>query len=335
MAVVAHEILLRRRPEGLPVENDFEFAERSLEDPQESQLLVRNLWLSVDPYMRGRMKDRKSYVAPFRLGEPLEGNAIGVVEKSAAPAFRAGELVSHFAGWRDYALLEADNVSKIEPGSIPIQAYLGPLGGTGFTAFLGITKIAQVRPGETVFVSGAAGAVGSIACQIAKIKGCRVVASAGSPEKVAWLGNELGVDAAINYKAVTNFADALAEACPDGLDVCFDNVGGEQLDAAITVANNFARFALCGMIAQYNSENLPSGPAHIFQAISKRLTLQGFLVLDHWDLRPEFFTQMNAWITENRVKWRETIVKGLDRAPEAFLGLFRGDNVGKMLVDLT
>ena len=335
MPVVAHEILLRRRPEGLPVENDFEFAERSLEDPQESQLLVKNLWLSVDPYMRGRMKDRKSYVAPFRIGEPLEGNAIGIVEKSASPAFREGEFVSHFAGWRDYALLEADNVSKIEPGLIPIQVYLGPLGGTGFTAYLGITKIARVQPGETVFVSGAAGAVGSIACQIAKIKGCRVVASAGSPEKVAWLRNELGVDVAINYTEAASFAEALSAACPDGLDVYFDNVGGEQLDAAITVANNFARFALCGMIAQYNSENLPPGPAHIFQAISKRLTLQGFLVLDHWDLRSEFSTQMSAWITENRVKWRETIVKGLDRAPEAFLGLFRGDNLGKMLVDLT
>jgi NADPH-dependent curcumin reductase CurA len=335
MPVVAHEIHLRHRPQGLPTENDFEFAERSLEDPQESQLLVRNLWMSVDPYMRGRMNDRKSYIAPFQIGEPLEGSAIGVVEKSASPDFRAGDFVSHFAGWRDYALLKADGASKIEAGPVSIQAYLGPLGGPGFTAYLGVTQIARVQAGETVFVSGAAGAVGSIACQIAKIKGCRVVASAGSPEKIAWLRDEAGVDVAISYKAVANFAEALAEACPEGLDVYFDNVGGEQLDAAITVANNFARFALCGMIAQYNSESLPPGPSHLFQAISKRLTLQGFLVTDYWDLRDEFSNQMAGWITEGRVKWRETIVNGLDRAPQAFLGLFRGDNVGKMLVDLT
>ena len=186
MAVVAHEIFLRRRPQGLPVANDFEFAERSLEDPPEGELLVKNRWLSVDPYMRGRMNDVKSYIPPFQIGEPLDGSAIGIVEKSASPPFREGDFVNHFAGWRDYALLKADNVSKIEPGSVPIQAYLGPLGGTGFTAYLGVTKITGVQPGETVFVSGAAGAVGSIACQIARIKGCRVVASAGSPEKIAW-----------------------------------------------------------------------------------------------------------------------------------------------------
>jgi NADPH-dependent curcumin reductase CurA len=334
MAVVAHEIHLRRRPQGLPLKNDFELAERSLEDPKMGQLLVKNLWMSVDPYMRGRMSDRKSYIAPFQIGEPLEGDAIGVVEQSASPDFRVGDVVSHFSGWRDYALVKAADASKIESGSVPIQAYLGPLGSTGFTAYLGVTKIGHVQPGETVFVSGAAGAVGSIACQIAKIKGCRVVASAGSPEKIAWLQDEAGVDVAINYKAVENFAEALSAACPEGLDVCFDNVGREQLDAAITVANNFARFALCGMIAQYNSENLPPGPPHILQAVGKRLTLQGFLVIDHWDLLPEFSTQMSTWIADKRVKWRETVIKGLDRAPQAFLGLFRGDNVGKMLVDL-
>jgi NADPH-dependent curcumin reductase CurA len=334
MPVIAREFHLSDRPVGLPSEKNFQLVDRRLDEPREGQLLVRNLWMSVDPYMRGRMNDRKSYIAPFKTGEPLEGSAIGIVEASAAPGYEPGELVSHFSGWRNYALVDAAGVAKIDSRVAPPQTYLGALGIPGLTAYVGLTRIARAKAGETVFVSAGSGAVGSIACQIARIKGCRVVASVGSDAKVAWLRDDLGVDAVINYRSIDNFETALAEASPGGLDIYFDNVGGVQLDAALSVANDFARFALCGMIDQYNSEHSPIGPGNIFKAVAKRLTLQGFIVVDHRDAMPEFTDQMARWLAAGNVKARETIVRGLERAPQAFLELFSGKNVGKMLVDL-
>jgi len=334
MAVTTREIRLKSRPTGVPSLDNFELAERRLEAPRQGQVLVRNLWMSVDPYMRGRMRDQKSYIAPFQIGEPLEGSAVGIVEASDAPGFAPGDLVTHFAGWRDYALVESSSAAKIDDRIAPAQAYLGPLGVPGLTAYMGLTRIGEVKAGETVFVSAGSGAVGSIVCQIAKIKGCRVIASAGSDAKVAWLRDELKVDAAINYRSTDDFEAALAKACPDGLDVYFDNVGGEQLDAALRVANDFARFPLCGMISQYNSETPPSGPRWLFLVVVKRLTLKGFIISDHLEVMPEFTAEMARWIAQGRIRWRETVVTGLDQAPQAFLGLFTGENLGKALVDL-
>jgi NADPH-dependent curcumin reductase CurA len=333
MPITAREFHLKSRPRGLPSEENFKLVERALEEPSDGQILVRNLWLSVDPYMRGRMADRKSYIRPFQIGEPMDGGAIGRVEISASAQFRPGDLVSHFFGWRTHALLNATDATKIPEHLAPAQTFLGALGIPGLTAYLGLSSIARAEPGNTVFISAGAGAVGSIACQIARLKGCRVVASAGSDAKIDWL-RQIGAEAVVNYRTTGDFRSALAAACPAGVDVCFDNVGGIQLDAALDVANNFARFALCGMIEQYNAEAPVSGPRNLFQVVTKRLTLQGFLVLDHMQLLPKFIPEMARWIRDERIEVRETVAKGIERAPSAFLGLFSGDNVGKMLVDL-
>jgi NADPH-dependent curcumin reductase CurA len=336
MSVAAREIHLKSRPFGLPASENFELTERRLPSPSAGQLLVRTLVMSVDPYMRGRMIDRPSYIAPFRIGEALEGCAIGIVEETGATNFKQGDLVSHFAGWRDYALIDAATAGKIDTASAPVQAWLGPLGVPGHTAYAGLLRIAALQEGETVFVSAAGGAVGSMAAQIAKIKGGKIIGSVGSEEKARWLKDELGADAVINYRTAGDLTEALAKAAPDGIDVYFDNVGGEHLEAAIAVANPFARFALCGMIAQYNDGTLPPGPRNIYTAVIKSLTLHGFKVLDpmNMDLLPDFTRDMRQWIAEGRIKWRETIVEGLENAPQAFIGLFAGENVGKMLVKI-
>ncbi|HKE20080.1 MAG TPA: NADP-dependent oxidoreductase [Kofleriaceae bacterium] len=334
MSVIAREVHLVSRPVGLPGPENFALVERRLDEPRAGQVLVRNRWMSVDPYMRGRMREGKSYIPPFRLGEPLEGAAVGVVEASAAPGFAPGDTVAHFAGWRDRALVDASGATRVDQGVAPLPAYLGALGGPGLAAYVGLLRVARPRRGETVFVSAAAGAVGSIACQIAALHGCRVVASAGSDAKIAWLRDELGVDAAINYRTAGDFRAALAAACPDGIDVYFDNVGGVQLDAALAVANDFARFALCGMIEQYNEETPAPVLPHLYLAVTRRIALQGFITPDHQEDMPAFTADMARWIREGRIRWRETVVAGLERAPEAFVGLFRGENIGKMLVEL-
>ena len=334
MSIVAREIHLKSRPSGSPSEANFELVERRLDGPAKGQLLVRNLWMSVDPYMRGRMNAGASYIAPFEVGAPLEGSAVGLVEQSAAEGFQAGDLVTHFAGWRDRARIDGAGAAKIDARAVPPQTYLGALGVPGFAAYIGLIPIGRIEPGNTVFVSAGSGAVGSLACQIARLTGCRVVASAGSDAKVAWLRDELRVDAAINYRTAGNFHEALARACPNGIDVYFDNVGGVQLDAALALANDSARFPLCGMIDQYNEASLPAGPRNIFQAVVRRITLQGFIVTDHMDRMPAFTAEMTRWIEAGRITGRETIVSGLENAPRAFLGLFRGENIGKMVVDL-
>lgn len=334
MTTTAREIHLKSRPAGVPASENFDLVERQLDAPRDGQLLVRNTWISVDPYMRGRMVDRQTYIPPFNLGEVMDGAAVGIIEQSGDPAYSTGDVVVHFAGWRDRALIDAAGATKITDAAIAPQTYLSALGFPGLTAYAGLTRLAEIKAGETIFVSAASGAVGSIVSQIAKIKGLRVVASAGTAAKADWLLNDLGVDAVVNYREVADLTAALSAAAPEGIDVYYDNVGGEHLEAALAVANDHARFVLCGMISGYNGEPA-GGPKNIYQAVEKRIRLQGLVGADHFDLLNEFTGHMSQWIKEGRVTVRETVVDGLESAPEAFIGLFKGANTGKMLVRLS
>jgi hypothetical protein len=325
----SREIHLAARPEGWPKESDFALAEVDVADPAEGELLIRNEFLSVDPYMRGRMNDTRSYVPPFGLGEPMPGGAVGRVAASEHPDYVEGEWVFSMLGWREVARSSGEGLRKLDPERAPPQTALGVLGMPGLTAYVGLLDIGQPRAGDTVFVSGAAGAVGSVVGQIAKIKGCRVIGSAGSAEKVTWL-EELGFDKAFNYKE-TPPRDALRD---EKIDVYFDNVGGEHLEAALSAANTHARFVSCGMISRYNDERPEPGPRNIALVVSKRLKLQGFIIGDHFDRAGDFFRDMSEWIRAGEVKYRETYVDGIEHAPRAFLGLLRGENIGKMIVRL-
>ena len=331
----SREIRLRRFPEGAPQATDFEIAEVELAPPGPGEVLVGNLWLTVDPYMRGRMTGRDTYISGFRLGQPLEGGAIGrVIASGGHPKFQVGDLVRSDRGWREAFTTDGRGLEKIEAHLGPPQAFLGALGMPGLTAYVGLLTHGRPRSGETIFVSGAAGAVGSIVCQIAKIKGCRVVASTGKPVKCDWLRQVAGADAAIDYRANPDLGAALAAACPDGIDVYFDNVGGPHLEAALGRMRQHGRIVLCGAISRYNDAEPAPGPNNLFLAVARRLTLQGFIVSDHWDRMPQFLAEMGGWIAEGRMHWQETVVNGLPAMPEAFAGLFRGDNLGKMLVRL-
>jgi NADPH-dependent curcumin reductase CurA len=331
---LSREIRLKSRPMGLATGADFELVDVMIPEIKEGQILVRNDYMSVDPYMRGRMGERKTYIAPFEIGKPLEGGCVGQVIESRSEKFQEGDHVLGNKGWREFFVTDGRELTSIDPDVAPIQNYLGILGVPGFTAYVGLLDIGQPKEGNTVFVSTAAGAVGSLVCQIAKIKGCRVVGSTGSAEKVAWLRKEAGIDAAFNYKATDNMSDELQKLCPDGIDVYFDNVGGTHLESAIENMNNFGRIVLCGMISIYNATRPPRAPRNLVSAISKRLTLKGFIVYDHNDRLPQFHEEMGPWLKEGRIHKKETIVHGLENAPKAFLGLFTGENFGKMLVKL-
>jgi len=332
-AIISREIRLKHRPEGLPREADFELAEASIPALEDGQMLVQNHYMSVDPYMRGRMYDQPSYVAPFQIGEPLDGGCVGqVIQSQGSAPFQVGDYVSGRQGWREYYVSNGSDLTRVDPAHVPLQAYLGTVGMPGMTAYVGLLDIGQPKAGETVFVSAAAGAVGSMACQIAKLKGCRVVGSAGSASKVQWLRDVAGVDAAFNYKEVGSLTEELGRLCPEGVDVYFENVGGAHLEAALDHMNMFGRIVMCGMISQYNETS--SGPANLRFAVRKRLTLKGFIVSDHADRRPQFESDMRAWIAADKIKWEETVVTGIENAPKAFIGLFTGDNMGKMLVRL-
>jgi NADPH-dependent curcumin reductase CurA len=333
MLHTGHEIQLATRPQGEPVDGDFRFAEVEVPEPGEGQVLVRNTWMSVDPYMRGRMNDRRSYVPPFQIGAPLEGGAVGEVVASRADGLAEGDTVLHQLGWREYAVLDGRAARRVDTELAPPQAYLGVLGMPGLTAYVGLLDIAALAEGDVVFVSGAAGAVGGMAGQIAKARGHRVIGSAGSPEKVAHLTEELGFDAALNYRD-GDVAGQLAAAAPDGIDVYFDNVGGEHLEAALDVLNRDGRVAMCGAISQYNATEPVPGPRNLGNAVGKRLTLRGFIVSDHGDRMRAFAEEVGGLLRDGRIKHRETVVEGLERAPEAFIGLLRGQNTGKMLVRL-
>jgi NADPH-dependent curcumin reductase CurA len=329
----SREVHLAARPVGEPKRGDFDLVEVEVPDPGPGELLVRNEWMSVDPYMRGRMNDVKSYVPPFQVGAPLEGGAVGEVVASPDDRFQVGQKVMHMLGWREYALVPAEQARPIDTGLAPSSAYLGVLGGTGFTAYVGLFEIAGLRDGDVVFVSAAAGAVGSVAGQLARIKGHRVIGSAGSAEKVAYLKDVLGFDAAFNYRDGP-VGDLLRSAAPDGIDVYFDNVGGEHLEAALESLRDFGRVAMCGAISLYNATEPPPGPRSIPQVVRKRLTLRGFIITDHMQLMGDFARDVGGWLREGKIDYRETVVEGIERAPEAFIGLLRGENLGKMLVHL-
>jgi NADPH-dependent curcumin reductase CurA len=321
---------LKSRPSGLPTADNFEFKDISLPELGDGMVHVRNRWLSVDPYMRGRMNDVKSYVPPFQVGEPLEGGAVGEVVDSRDPNFVPGDWVLHMAGWRDEAVVPGSALNKVPhiPGVEP-QAFLGNLGLTGGTAYWGLLEAAQAKTGDIVFISAAAGAVGSAVVQIAKAKGMTVIGSAGGAEKCEFV-RSLGADAVVDYKAGP-LVKSLAEVAPKGIDVYFDNVGGDHLDAAFAHARRDARFAICGMIDSYNSGE-PAAFRYIMRVIAMRIMLKGFIYTDYLARNAEFYGEMGPWIASGQVKSRDTVMEGLEKTPEAFLGLFTGANTGKMLV---
>ncbi|GAB3205222.1 NADP-dependent oxidoreductase [Marinactinospora endophytica] len=321
------------RPQGWPTHDDFRLTETELPDLGPGEVRVRNTYISVDPYMRGRMNDVKSYIPPFGLNEVMTGGAIGEVVESRSEDLAPGDLVVHMLGWRDVAQAPAARFRRVQPvAGVSPSAYLGVLGTTGLTAYVGLLDIAEFKPGDTVFVSGAAGAVGSIVGQIARLKGAaRVIGSAGSPEKVRLLTERYGYDAAFDYKE-GDVTGQLAKSAPDGIDVYFDNVGGDHLEAAIASFNDFGRAALCGAISQYNATEPTPAPRNLALAIGKQLTLRGFTVGHHLHRTPDFEAEMGGWLSEGRVAHDETVVEGIDNAVEAFLSMMRGGNVGKMLV---
>lgn len=333
-AIKSREVRLKNRPVGLPGQSDFELVETNVAEIGEGEVLIRNIYMSVDPYMRGRMYDRKSYVPPFQLNQPLEGGCVGQVVASKNNKFTVGDCVMSMLGWREYAVSDGTGLTVVDPNLVPIQTYLGTAGMPGMTAYIGLLDIGKPKEGETVFVSAASGAVGSVVCQIARLKGCRVVGSAGSDEKVKWLTQEAGIDAAFNYKKVDDLIAEFRKHCPRGIDVYFENVGGAHLEAALENMNSYGRIVMCGMISVYNATEPVAGPANLGYTVSKKLTIQGFIVSDHMNKRPQFISEMAAWIGEGKIKWKETILEGIANAPGAFIGLFKGENFGKMLVRL-
>jgi NADPH-dependent curcumin reductase CurA len=333
MPFTSREIRLASRPVGAPQPSDFELAETEVADPADGELIVRNTFMSVDPYMRGRMNDAKSYTPPYELGQAMTAGAVGEVVASAAEGFNAGDTVLHQLGWREYATVPAAQAQKVDAGRVPASAYLGVLGMPGLTAYVGLLDIAQLKEGDVVFVSGAAGAVGSVAGQIARLRGHRVIGSAGSAEKVRHLTEDLGFDHAFDYH--DGVKQQLHAAAPDGIDVYFDNVGGEHLEAAIAIANTYARFALCGSISTYNDTEPTPGPRNMFQLVGKRIAMRGFIILDHYDRFRAFANEVGGWVASGELKYRETIVDGgIEGAPQAFIDLLKGANTGKMVVRL-
>ncbi|ACU70084.1 Alcohol dehydrogenase zinc-binding domain protein [Catenulispora acidiphila DSM 44928] len=335
MSVASREWQLIARPVGEPKDSDFRLVSTEVADPGPGEVLVRNTWLSVDPYMRGRMDDVPSYIPPFQLNEAMTGGAVGVVVAAGdGAAVPVGTTVQHFEGWREYALLDGTKVQPLDVTLAPPQAYLGVLGVTGLTAYVGLTEIAPVKEGEVVFISGAAGAVGSVAGQIAKKLGAaKVIGSAGGPEKARRLKEDFGFDAAIDYREGQLRAQ-LKQAAPEGIDVYFDNVGGDHLDAALTRMNLFGRIALCGAISAYNEKERPSGPAHLSNAIGKSLTLRGFTIGHHMKTFPEYIGKAAGWLADGSLRADETVVDGIENGLNAWFGLMSGANTGKMLVRL-
>jgi NADPH-dependent curcumin reductase CurA len=331
MPTSGREVRLVARPQGMPRPDDFALVDVEVPDPAPGEVLVRNLWMSVDPYMRGRMNDVKSYVPPYQLDQPMDGGAVGEVVASTVDELAPGDLVLHGLGWRSVAVGPAKAFRRLERDGLSPSLHLGVLGMPGLTAYAGLLEVASFAPGETVFVSGAAGAVGSMVGQLVKLLGGTVVGSAGSAAKVAWLTGELGFDAAFDYKAGP-VGDQLAAAAPDGIDVYFDNVGGDHLEAAIAAMRVHGRIAVCGMISRYNDTEPAPGPRNLFLLVGKRIRMQGFLVRDHASLTEQFRDTVVPALRDGRLTAQETVVEGLDSAVEAFLGLLRGDNTGKMVV---
>jgi NADPH-dependent curcumin reductase CurA len=326
------EIRLAKRPKGMCTFDDFQFVETSLPQPGDGEVLLRTLYISVDPYLRGRMREAKSYVEPFEVGDVISSGVISEVIESRAPAFQKGEIVTGFFGWRLYTIAKAEELRKVDPRVKPVTAALGVLGIPGLTAYFGLLDIGQPKQGETVVVSGAAGAVGTVVCQIAKIKGCRVVGIAGSDEKNRYLREELGVDAAINYKTAGDMRKALHESCPKGIDIYFDNVGGEVSDAVMPLLHHGARIILCGQISLYNLDKPDIGPRPQPYLLVYSALMKGFIITQYMARFPEGASQLGKWFAEGKLKYAESVVEGFENTPRAFIGLFTGENLGKQIV---
>ncbi|WP_199548570.1 NADP-dependent oxidoreductase [Streptomyces sp. N35] len=330
----SREIRLAARPSGQPGAENFELATVDVPEPGAGQIVVRNTWMSVDPYMRGRMDDVPSYIPPFALGAALEGSALGEVVASRAESVPVGATVTHFLGWREYALLDAAAATVVDPALAPPEAWLGPLGTTGLTAYAALTRTAPVQEGDVVFVSAAAGAVGSVAGQLArKLGASQVIGSAGGPAKTKKLLDTFGYDAALDYRQGA-LDEQLAQAAPDGIDVYLDAVGGDHLQAAIGALRTGGRIALVGAISGYNAESPTPGPDNLFRAAAKEATLRGMLVSSHFDLFPEWIGKAAGWLADGSLRTEQTVVDGIEQAPGAFLGVLSGANTGKMLVRL-
>lgn len=331
----AQQIHLMTRPEGMPTRDNFKLVAVELEAPLKGQVLVKNLYMSVDPYMRGRMRPEGVYAAPYALNQVMYGGAIGEVIESNDSNLQLGDIVTNQAAWQDKFVTDAGAVSKLVPfDSGQLSLYLGTLGMPGLTAYVGLLKFGEPKEGETVFVSAASGAVGANVCQIAKLKGCRVIGSVGSDTKAQWLQDECGVDAVINYKTCGDLTEALSTAAPEGIDVYFENVGGSHLQAALNVMNPFGRIPACGMIATYNNAQPAPGPNNLMLIVGKKIRINGFIVSDYGEMLPQFLEDTVKWIKEGKIKSKETVVEGLENAVDAFLGLFSGDNFGKMIVKI-
>jgi NADPH-dependent curcumin reductase len=332
---INRRIVLARRPVGEPTAEDFRLEKQAIPAAGPGQLLLRTRYLSLDPYMRGRMSDAPSYAPPVAVGEPMTGQTVSVVEAANAPGFEPGELVLATAGWQDYAVVEARHAVKIDPAIPQLSWALGVLGMPGLTAYVGLLDIGQPQPGETVVVAAATGAVGSVVGQIAKLKGCRAVGIAGGPEKCEFAVKTLGFDACLDHYA-PNLRERLAGAAPKGIDVYFENVGGAVLAAVLPLLNVHARVPLCGLIAWYNLAKLPEGPDRTPQLLTTmlkcRIKVQGFIIFDHLKRMPAFHQDMSGWVREGKVKYREQILEGLEQAPQGLMGLLRGENFGKLVV---
>jgi NADPH-dependent curcumin reductase CurA len=330
---INRQILFASHPQGAPTPENFQYAESRIPEPGPGQLLLRNKYLSLDPYMRGRMSTAKSYARGFEIGRPLGGGTVSEVMASNNPAFAPGDLVQAMGGWQDYALSGGDGLMKIDPAIAPVTTALGVLGMPGMTAYTGLANIGRPKPDETLVVAAAAGPVGSTVGQIAKLKGCRVVGIAAA-NKLSYLRDELGFDAAIDRRSPELQAE-LRQACPSGIDVYFENVGGAVWDAVMPLLNEFARVPVCGLISQYSLTGAPAGPDRqpplMRLILTKRLRVQGFIVWDYHAQLPDFLREMSAWMREGKIKYREDIVDGLERAPEAFIGLLKGDNFGQLI----
>jgi hypothetical protein len=327
-------IYLKKNPVGIPTEDDFELVEEAMPAPRDGEVLVRNRYISVDPYMRGRIGAGKTYADNWKPGEPMRGGCVGEVVESESELLNPGDHVVGGLGWREYFISRANHLERVDAEAAPLSAYLGVLGMPGMTAFVGFEKLAQPEGGRTIFVSGAAGAVGSMVCALAKLRGLRVIGSAGTDRKIGWLRETVGADAAINYRRESDLIAAVAKAAPDGLDIYFDNVGGTHLEAALESLNHHGTVISCGMISAYNATEPPAAPRNLFKIVGSRLTIRGFIVGDHWEHRDEFLRVVAPKVGSGEIPYEETVVDGLESAPRAFIGLFKGENLGKMVVKL-